>query len=72
MERTIFCLDQVSRLQLEVTAKELVLQQVIFGPQDTASRDHVKKLRGELEGLYRQIIRAGNISFKLSSFDASC
>ena len=32
MEKTIFCLDQVSRLQLEVTAKELVLQQVIFGP----------------------------------------
>jgi len=31
MEKTIFCLDQVSRLQLEVTAKELVLQQVIFG-----------------------------------------
>ena len=57
MEKTIFCLDQVGRLQLEVTAKELVLQQVIFGPQDTASRDHVKKLRGELEGLYRQIIR---------------
>lgn len=57
MEKTIFCLDQVSRLQLEVTAKELVLQQVIFGPQDTASRDRVKKLRGELEGLYRQIIR---------------
>ena len=51
--KTMFPIDQICRLQLEVTAKERLLEKLL----DIASRDHVKKLRGELEGLYRQIIR---------------
>ena len=51
--KTMFPIDQIYRLQLEVTPKERLLEKLL----DIASRDGVEKLRGELEGLYRQIIR---------------
>ena len=53
MKKTMFPFDQICRLQLEVTAKEQLLEKLL----DIASRHGVEKLRGELEGLYRQIIR---------------
>lgn len=67
MEKTIFCLDQVSRLQLEVTAKEQLLEKLLH----TASRDGVEKLRVELEELYRQIIPVEEQGIALSNYPLS-
>ena len=71
MEKTMFCFNQIGRLQLEVSRKERLLQQVFFEPQDAASRDHVKKLRGELEGLYRQIVRVEEQGISPSNYPLS-
>lgn len=67
MEKTIFCLDQVSRLQLEVTPKEQLLEKLL----DIASRDGVEKLRVELEELYSQIIRVEEQGIALSNYPLS-
>ena len=64
MTKTMFPIDQICRLQLEVTAKEQLLEKLL----DIASRDGVEKLRVELEELYWQIIRVEEQGIALSNY----
>lgn len=63
----MFPIDQICRLQLEVTAKERLLEKLL----DIASRDGVEKLRVELEELYRQIIRVEEQGIAPSNYPLS-
>ena len=65
--KTMFPIDQICRLQLEVTAKERLLEKLL----DIASRDGVEKLRVELEELYRQIIRVEEQGIAPSNYPLS-
>ena len=65
--KTMFPIDQICRLQLEVTAKERFLEKLL----DIASRDGVEKLRVELEELYRQIIRVEEQGIAPSNYPLS-
>lgn len=63
----MFPIDQIYRLQLEVTPKERLLEKLL----DIASRDGVEKLRVELEELYRQIIRVEEQGIAPSNYPLS-
>ena len=65
--KTMFPIDQICRLQLEVTANERLLEKLL----DIASRDGVEKLRVELEELYRQIIRVEEQGIAPSNYPLS-
>lgn len=65
--KTMFPIDQICRLQLEVTPKERLLEKLL----DIASRDGVEKLRVELEELYRQIIRVEEQGIAPSNYPLS-
>ena len=65
--KTMFPIDQIYRLQLEVTPKERLLEKLL----DIASRDGVEKLRVELEELYRQIIRVEEHGIAPSNYPLS-
>lgn len=65
--KTMFPIDQIYRLQLEVTPKERLLEKLL----DIASRDGVEKLRVELEELYRQIIRVEEQGIAPSNYPLS-
>ena len=67
MKKPMFPIDQICRLQLEVTAKERLLEKLL----DIASRDGVEKLRVELEELYRQIIRVEEQGIAPSNYPLS-
>lgn len=63
----MFPFDQICPLQLEVTAKERLLEKLL----DIASRDGVEKLRVELEELYCQIDRMDEQGIALSNYPLS-
>ena len=65
--KTMFPIDQIYRLQLEVTPKERLLEKLL----DIASRDGVEKLRVELEELFRQIIRVEEQGIAPSNYPLS-
>lgn len=67
MEKTMFPFDQICRLQLEVTAKEQLLEKLL----DIASRHGVEKLRVELEELSWQIDRMEEQGIALSNYSLS-
>ena len=67
MKKPMFPFDHICPLQLEVTAKEQLLEQLL----DIASRDGVEKLRVELEELYWQIDRMDEQGIALSNYPLS-
>ena len=67
MKKTMFPFDQICRLQLEVTAKEQLLEKLL----DIASRHGVEKLRVELEELSWQIDRMEEQGIALSNYPLS-
>ena len=67
MKKPMFPFDQICRLQLEVTAKEQLLEKLL----DIASRDGVEKLRVELEELYLHIDPMDEQGIALSNYPLS-